>query len=281
MIELYRRNWSIGPVRLSLRRLILTVDNAVTPKREYNDLNGFGIPFKPCARSLLDMLGLPVWFTGVLMRYLMTTGIPRHENYPKRYQTRINMGVVSNNDLRNDSITWDDVRYLRDLWPGLLILKGIQRGDDAVRAVESGADAIIASNHGGRQLDSAQAPLEMLPEIVRAVGATTTVMLDGGIRRGSDVAKALALGAKAVLVGRATLYGVSVAGQAGAELSLAFLRDELDRTLAFVGCRCLDELNPSFPTGVKADSEQDGDSDPGAQPHGRYRTMGGPTALPL
>jgi (S)-mandelate dehydrogenase len=172
--------------------------------------------------------------------------MPRHENYPAKYRARIDLGVVPGNDLRNDSISWDDVRRLRDIWPGLLMLKGIQRGDDALRAVEYGANAVIVSNHGGRQLDSAQATLDILPDVVRAVGDTTTVMLDGGIRRGSDILKALAIGAKAVLVGRAALYGVAVAGQAGAELSLTFLREELDRTMAFVGCCGVDELDLSI-----------------------------------
>jgi (S)-mandelate dehydrogenase len=226
--------------------LILTVDNAVSPKREYNIRNGFSVPFTPNLRSLLDMATHPAWLSGVLMRYLSTTGMPRHENYPAKYRARIDLGVTPGNDLRSDSVSWDDVRRLRDIWPGLLILKGIQRGDDARRAVEYGANAVIVSNHGGRQLDCARATFDILPDVVRAVGDTTTIMLDGGIRRGSDILKALAVGAKAVLVGRAALYGVAVAGQAGAELSLNFLREELDRTMAFAGCCRVDELDLSI-----------------------------------
>jgi isopentenyl diphosphate isomerase/L-lactate dehydrogenase-like FMN-dependent dehydrogenase len=131
---------------------------------------------------------------------------------------------------------WEEFSRLRDLWPGTLMIKGIVRADDAERAVELGADAVIVSNHGGRNMDSAVAPLDALPRIVNAVGHRATVILDSGIRRGSDMVKAYALGAKAVLLGRATLYGVAAGGQAGAERALELLRREYEQTLAYVGC---------------------------------------------
>jgi isopentenyl diphosphate isomerase/L-lactate dehydrogenase-like FMN-dependent dehydrogenase len=120
------------------------------------------------------------------------------------------------------------------------------RADEAVRAVEYGADAVIVSNHGGRNLDSAMASIDALPEIVEAVGDRATVILDSGVRRGSDIAKALALGAKAVLVGRATLYGTAVAGEAGALHALTMLRGELDKMMAYTACNTVDELGPDI-----------------------------------
>jgi isopentenyl diphosphate isomerase/L-lactate dehydrogenase-like FMN-dependent dehydrogenase len=169
--------------------------------------------------------------------------MPRHENYPAEYREAITSNVGSKKDLRAHSMNWEDVDKLRQIWPGTLILKGILRADDAVRAAERDVDAIVVSNHGGRNMDSAVATLDVLPEIVDAVGHRTTVMLDSGIRRGSDIVKALALGAKAVLIGRATLYGIMVGGQAGAERALSILQNELRRTMAYVGCRSIDEVS--------------------------------------
>jgi isopentenyl diphosphate isomerase/L-lactate dehydrogenase-like FMN-dependent dehydrogenase len=140
-------------------------------------------------------------------------------------------------------MTWTDIEKMRKFWPGKLIIKGILRAEDAVRAVECGADAVVVSNHGGRALDAAAPTLEILPEVVSAVGNRTTVILDSGVRRGSDMVKALALGAKAVLTGRATLYGIGTAGQPGAEKAIAILKTEFEKTMAYVGCRRVSELS--------------------------------------
>jgi isopentenyl diphosphate isomerase/L-lactate dehydrogenase-like FMN-dependent dehydrogenase len=140
-------------------------------------------------------------------------------------------------------MTWKDIDKLREFWPRTLIVKGILREEDAVLAVKHGADAVVVSNHGGRALDSAVPTMDILPEVVDAVGHRTTVILDSGIRRGSDIVKALALGAKAVLTGRATLYGTSVAGQAGAEKALSILHTEFEKTMAYVGCRSVAEVS--------------------------------------
>jgi isopentenyl diphosphate isomerase/L-lactate dehydrogenase-like FMN-dependent dehydrogenase len=223
--------------------LILTVDAALGANREHNQRNGFSQPFRPSTRNMADLMMHPGWLHRVLFRYLRTSGMPRHENYPAEYRDAITSNVGAKKDLRAHSMNWEDVDKLRQIWPGTLILKGILRADDAVRAAERGVDGIVVSNHGGRNMDSAVATLDVLPEIVDAVGHRTTVMLDSGIRRGSDIVKALALGAKAVLIGRATLYGIMVGGQAGAERALSILQNELRRTMAYVGCRSIAEVS--------------------------------------
>jgi isopentenyl diphosphate isomerase/L-lactate dehydrogenase-like FMN-dependent dehydrogenase len=244
------RNYSYELVqraeRAGFEALILTVDTIVSPNREYNARNGFALPFQPSARAIVDMVTHPRWLTGVLTRYLTTTGMPRYENLPERFRSKITADPSQKEITRQDTMTWEDLRKLRELWPRVLMVKGIMRADEAVRAVEYGADAVIISNHGGRNLDSAMASIDALPEIVEAVGDRATVILDSGVRRGSDIAKALALGAKAVLVGRATLYGTAVAGEAGALQALTLLRGELDRVMAYTACNTVDEIGPEI-----------------------------------
>jgi isopentenyl diphosphate isomerase/L-lactate dehydrogenase-like FMN-dependent dehydrogenase len=145
-----------------------------------------------------------------------------------------------------DSLTWEDLRKLRKLWPHTMMVKGILRAQDAALAAECGADAVIVSNHGGRAVDSTRAPIAVLPEVVEAVGKRMTVLVDSGFRRGADVVKALALGAKAVLIGRATLYGTAVAGQAGAARAIEIYRDEIDRLLALIGCPGVASINRDY-----------------------------------
>jgi isopentenyl diphosphate isomerase/L-lactate dehydrogenase-like FMN-dependent dehydrogenase len=145
-----------------------------------------------------------------------------------------------------DSLTWEDLRELRKLWPHTLMVKGILRAQDAALAAECGADAVIVSNHGGRAVDSTRAPIMVLPEVVEAVGKRMTVLVDSGFRRGADVVKALALGAKAVLIGRATLFGTAVAGQAGAARAIEIYRDEIDRLLALIGCPGVASINRDY-----------------------------------
>jgi 4-hydroxymandelate oxidase len=147
----------------------------------------------------------------------------------------------------NPAVTWDDLEWLQSLSPLPLVLKGVLRGDDAVRAVEYGAKAIVVSNHGGRQLNGAIASIEALVEIVAAVdGKVVEVLLDGGIRRGTDILKALALGAKAVLVGRPILWGLAVAGEVGVSHVISLLQDELNVGMALSGCAKLKDINPSL-----------------------------------
>ena len=224
--------------------LIVTVDSAVAPNREYNSRNGFALPFNPSPRFLMDVARHPSWTLGVMGRYLTTIGMPRHENYPAEFQGTITSGAAGRRDeMRVDSLNWDDIAKFRDMWPGILMLKGVNRIDDAMKALTYGVDGIIVSNHGGRNMDSAAATLAVLPEIAGAVGDKCTVILDSGVRRGSDIVKAMALGAKAVLTGRATLYGTAVGGQDGAAKAIGIIKTEMDKTMAYTGCNTVDEIS--------------------------------------
>ncbi|MDH3287216.1 MAG: alpha-hydroxy-acid oxidizing protein [Betaproteobacteria bacterium] len=216
--------------------LVVTVDTPVPPGREYNLRNGMTVPFRFTGRNVTDVLMHPRWLATVLARYLVTSGMPRYENYPTEMKARITAAPMGRSMMVTDSLTWDDLKDLRRIWPHRLIVKGILRAEDAVLAADCGADGVIVSNHGGRAVDSTMAPIEVLPSVVEAAGKRLTVMVDSGFRRGSDVVKALALGAAAVLIGRATLYGTAVAGQAGAARAIEIYRDEIDRVLGLIGC---------------------------------------------
>jgi (S)-mandelate dehydrogenase len=226
--------------------LVVTVDSPVPPGRVYNLRNGMTIPFRFTRRNVTDVLMHPRWIFGVLMRYLLSTGMPRYENYPGEIKAKITALPMGRSMMLNDSLTWDDLRVLRKLWPHKLIAKGIITAEDAILAADCGVDAVVISNHGGRVVDSTMAPIDVLPEVVNAVGKRITVIVDSGFRRGSDVVKALALGAHAVFVGRATLYGTAAGGQAGAARALTILREEIDRTLALIGCRGIAELGREY-----------------------------------
>ena len=226
--------------------LMVTVDTPVLANREYNARNGFALPFNPSTRGVADMLLHPGWLATVLFRYLATTGMPTYENFPEEHRRKITKGGAASPLMRNDTMTWDDVRVLRDRWPGTFMVKGLQRPDDAVRAAQCGADAVVVSNHGGRNLDGSAAPIDLLPEIIAAVAGRTKVIVDSGIRRGSDIVKALALGAHGVLAGRAPLYGAAIAGEAGARLALDLLHRELELTLGMIGCPTVAGLDDGF-----------------------------------
>ena len=148
--------------------------------------------------------------------------------------------------LEQSMVSWQDLRWIREAWQGPIVVKGVHIGDDARRAVDMGADAVVVSNHGGRQLDGVPATLRALPEVVAAVGGQIEVLQDGGIRRGSDIAKALCLGARAVLVGRAYAYGLGAAGGAGVARAIDILRTDLVRTMKLLGCGSVAELDSSY-----------------------------------
>ena len=222
--------------------LVFTVDTPVAPGREYNLKNGFTVPFRFTRRNVTDVTMHPRWLFGVLVRYLLTTGMPRYMNFPPETQTRITSLPMGRSTALNAAITWEDVRDLRRRWPGKLIVKGIQDPRDAVLAADCGADAVVLSNHGGRVLDASGATICALPRVVDALHKRITVIVDSGFWRGADVVKALALGADAVMVGRGPLHGTATAGEAGAHRAFRIYRDEIDRVLALVGCTSVGQL---------------------------------------
>lgn len=240
--------------------LIVTVDGVVAGNREYNQRNGFSVPFSYNRRNSIDVMTHPRWLLGVLARYLLTTGMPKRENYPEELKQKITSGWKNQAAARNDSLSWDDLKALRAAWPGKLMVKGILNARDAVMAADHGADGVIVSNHGARNLDSTPAPIDVLPRVVDAVGKRATVIVDSGFRRGSDVVKALALGAKMVLIGRGTLYGTAVAGQAGAARAIDIYREEIDRVMALIGCTGVAELGPKYLNDAADDEAATGQS---------------------
>ncbi|WP_322470164.1 alpha-hydroxy acid oxidase [Hydrogenophaga sp. SNF1] len=225
--------------------LILTVDGAVSPNREYNTRNGYTAPFRFTTRNVADVLMHPRWMLGTLGRYLVDGGMPEFKNYPKEVREKVTSRKIERRTLiNNQSLNWEDVKELRRVWKGPLIIKGIMNAADARIAASHGADAVLVSNHGGRNLDAAPAPIEVLPEIVDAIAKSVPVLVDSGFRRGSDVIKALALGASAVLIGRGTLYGTAAAGEPGARRALQIYRTEIDRVMGLMGCCAVSELGP-------------------------------------
>jgi len=228
------------------KALVVTVDGVSAGNREYNIRNGFTLPFTYSPVALADMIMHPRWLFGVLFRYLATTGMPMYQNYPERAKAKMTAGPMGRSSLRTDSISWDDLDALRKIWPHKLIVKGILNADDAEAAVNHGADGIDVSNHGGRNLDGIISPIEALPEIADRVGKRATVFCDSGFRRGSDVVKALCLGANAVMVGRSTLYGVAAGGEEGAARALEIYRSEIHRNIALLGVNKLSELGPQY-----------------------------------
>jgi (S)-mandelate dehydrogenase len=219
--------------------VMITVDLPVGGKRERDFHNDMAIPFRYTPRNLLDFASRPLWALEKLRR-----GVPILENLRGLTPTATTArGIVSIAGRNYDpSFDWNGFQRIRDAWPGKLIVKGIVRPEDAIRALSVGVDAIVVSNHGGRQLDGGIASLDALPGVLNAVSGRTSVMVDGGIRRGADIVKALALGASGVLIGRATLYGVCAAGDVGALRALEILRDELTRTMQLCGARTIADI---------------------------------------
>lgn len=225
--------------------LVVTADLPVPANREYNQRTGFTIPFRFSPGNVVDVLCHPRWLANVLGRYMATTGLPRYENYPAEIKQRITKAPLGRSMPRADSLTWADFAEIRRLWPKKLIVKGLLYPGDAALAIEHGADAVIVSNHGGRAFDSAMPSIAALPAVVDEVRGRVPVLVDSGFMRGSDVVKAIALGADCVLVGRATLYGVAAAGEVGAARVLSIFKDEIDRSLAMLGLSSPAELTPN------------------------------------
>ena len=222
--------------------LVVTVDCPTYNNREFDIRNGAAIPPRITAKGVIDGLMHPRWVVGTLARYLIAeAGLPGQPNVhvPDAYKGGgdYTAGEVKGFFSRNDTIDWDYLRRLRELWPRTLIVKEILHPDDALKAADCGADGIFVSNHGGNVLDMAAQPIEMLPHIVAAAGQRLTIIVNSGFRRGSDVLKGLALGADAVAIGRPALYGVAAAGEPGARRALDILGAEIKRTMGNLGLR--------------------------------------------
>jgi isopentenyl diphosphate isomerase/L-lactate dehydrogenase-like FMN-dependent dehydrogenase len=229
---------------VGFRTLIVTVDGAVPTNREYNHRNGFEVPLTYTPRLLAQILARPGWLAGCLLQQFLRRGVPKFENYPQDLMDGLLSRKLKRSILKNDSLHWNDLRALRDRWPGNLVVKGILHPDDAAMAADCGADGVIVSNHGGRNLDASVAPIQILPEIAARVGDRITVIVDSGFRRGTDVIKGLALGADFVMAGRPTLYGVAAAGEAGAARALEIFREEIGRVMGLLGLSTVDAIGP-------------------------------------
>jgi L-lactate dehydrogenase (cytochrome) len=225
--------------------LVLTIDTPVSGMRERDLRNGTKewisggwltkVPYIP------GLLMHPRW----LISFLRDGGLPGLPNVIIPGQGQMTL-VDINAALASSAVSWKDLRWIREHWRGPIVVKGVLTGEDARRAVDEGAAAIVVSNHGGRQLDCVQASLRALPEVVKAVNGQIEVLMDGGIRRGSDLVKAISLGARAVLCGRAYAYGLAAAGEAGVVRAIEILRTDVERTLRLLGCPSVAALDRSY-----------------------------------
>ena len=225
--------------------LVVTIDTAVSGIRERDFRNGMKELVSGSAFEKLPYLPQILAHPGWLMSFLLDGGTPPLPNVVipgKGPMPLIDVAAA----LAESTVTWNDLSWIRQIWRGPIVVKGVLTGDDARRAVDEGAAAISVSNHGGRQLDCVQASLRALPEVVKAVSGQTEILMDGGIRRGSDIIKALCLGARAVLCGRAYAYGLAAAGEVGVNRAIEILSTDLDRSLRLVGCGSVAELDRSY-----------------------------------
>jgi L-lactate dehydrogenase (cytochrome) len=225
--------------------LVITIDSTVIGHRERESRDGMEqllrgnmwskIPFVP------GILTRPLW----LARFLLDGGLPDMPNIvsPDRGVLRVRDAHTA---MKRQAFTWSDLKWIRALWKGPIVIKGVLSAEDAKRSLDHGAAAVVVSNHGGRQLDGVPASLEVLPEVVEAVKDQAEVLMDSGIRRGSDIVKAICLGARAVLCGRAYVYGLAAAGEAGATRSLELLRADVERCLKLLGCPSVNALDKSY-----------------------------------
>jgi isopentenyl diphosphate isomerase/L-lactate dehydrogenase-like FMN-dependent dehydrogenase len=225
--------------------LVVTIDTPVSGIRERDFRNGMkelvsGGPFEKLP-YLPQILSRPGW----LIQFLMDGGVPLLPNVVVPGKGPLPLVDVAS-ALAESAVTWDDFHWIREHWGGPIVVKGVLTAEDARRAIDHGAAALSVSNHGGRQLDGVPASLRVLPEVVKAVNGQIEVWMDGGIRRGTDIVKAICLGARAVLCGRAYAYGLAAAGEAGVVRAIEILRTDLERTLRLLGCRSVAELDRSY-----------------------------------
>jgi L-lactate dehydrogenase (cytochrome) len=226
--------------RAGFDTLVVTVDVAVNANRENNVKAGFSTPLRPSLRLAWDGIIRPRWLFGMFLRTLLVHGMPHFENMGPRVPMLTNLGKREAG--RRDRLNWRHVEMIRKRWKGKLLIKGVLDRNDARIARESGLDGVMVSNHGGRQLDGATAPLRVLPGIVEEARGQMAVTLDSGVRRGTDVLKALALGANFVFVGRPFLYAASIAGEAGVHHAFRLLQEEIYRDMALLGINTLAEM---------------------------------------
>lgn len=226
------------------KAMFLTVDVPVVSQRERDLRNGFIVPPKITVKNAADTLRRVDWLWRMLRGPKITDRNFLGQADRAGGDDLVHLGGWVNRQY-DPSVTWDDFRWFRSLWGGPIVIKGILTAEDARKAVDLGADGVVVSNHGGRQLDYVQSSIEVLPEVVEAVNGRAEVLLDSGVRRGSDVVKALALGAKACMVGRPYLWGLASGGQSGVERTFSILQTEIDRTLALIGRPTLADLDRS------------------------------------
>jgi len=225
--------------------LVISIDTNVLGLREREARGGMEVLLRGGLGSKIPFLpqlfAHPRWLT----RFLLDGGLPTMPNIVMSDGRELRVSHA-HTALRRGFFVWNDLRWIRELWPGPIVIKGVLTAEDARRSVDEGAAAIVVSNHGGRQLDGAPASLLVLPEIVAAVNGQAEVLMDGGIRRGADVVKAICLGARAILCGRAYAYGLGAAGERGVARALEILRDDLTRTLTLLGCPSVSALDRSY-----------------------------------
>jgi len=224
--------------------MLITVDGPVPSNREYNYRNGFAMPLHYSPRLVAQVLANPGWCLRVLAPQYLKRGPFRKVNNPPELASKLTQTDIETAYTKPAAQNWDHVKRIRDMWPGNLLVKGLQSAEDAVIAADIGLQGVVLSNHGGRYLDSAPAPLEVVPEVRTAVGNRIKILIDSGARRGGDIVKALALGADMVMSGRPTLYGAAVAGEAGSYRALEIFHTEMDRVMAQIGVNRIDELGP-------------------------------------
>lgn len=225
--------------------LVCTIDTSIAGQRERDIRNGIKELLGPNLLAKIPYLPQVLARPGWLISFLLDGGVPGLPNVVipgKGPMDLIDVAAA----LGQANVTWEDMRWIRECWPGPMVVKGVLTADDARRAVDAGAQAVVVSNHGGRQLDSVSATIRALPEVVAAVGGQLEVLMDGGVRRGSDIVKAVCLGARAVLCGRAYAYGLSAAGEAGVTRAIEILKSGVERTLKLLGCSSISALNDSY-----------------------------------
>jgi isopentenyl diphosphate isomerase/L-lactate dehydrogenase-like FMN-dependent dehydrogenase len=231
--------------RAGFTGLVITIDTPVSGIRERDPRNGMVQLLNPGLFQKIPYAQQFITHPGWLIDFLRDGGVPPLHNVVLPGKGPMPLTDIAR-ALAASTVTWEDLKWIRELWSGPIIVKGVLTGDDGRRAVDEGAAAIVVSNHGGRQLDCVSSTLRALPEVVAAVNGRTEVLMDGGVRRGTDIVKAICLGARAVLCGRAYAYGLAAAGEPGVARALEILREDVKRTLVLLGCPGVSALDSSY-----------------------------------